>query len=67
MTKINIPNELAEKLESKIKTAGYDSLEAYTNYILNQLLSSEESSGNDAYKPAEEENVKEMLKDLGYL
>ena len=67
MTEINIPNELIEKLNPKMKGAGYSSIEEYIKFILNQLVSSEESDEDNAYEPEQEENVKEMLKDLGYL
>ena len=65
--KISIPYELSEKLKSKMSSANYDSIEAYVNYILSQLISSDEPEENSPYGGEGEENVKEMLKDLGYI
>jgi hypothetical protein len=65
--RINIPYKLSEKLKSRMSKTNYHSMEDYIIYILNQLISSESSNENNAYGLEEEENVKEMLKDLGYL
>jgi len=65
--KISIPYELSEKLKSKMSSANCDSIEAYVNYILSQLISSDEPEESNPYGSEGEENVKEMLKDLGYL
>lgn len=65
--RINIPYGISEKLKSKMSSAGYDSIEAYVNYILSQLVSSGGSEEYNAYGEEEEKNVRESLKELGYL
>lgn len=65
-TQIQIPHELVTKLEKIIKKAGFDSVQEYALFVLEQTISSEEFDG-EKYEKDEEENVKERLKELGYL
>ena len=64
---ISLPYELAGKLSQKIKDAGFKSITEYVVYILEQTLSSEESDDSKAYSEEDEKNVRERLKELGYL
>jgi len=62
---IKIPYKLAGRLSKKIKETGFDTITEYVIYILEQALS--EDSENNGNYAEEEKNVKERLKDLGYL
>ncbi|MCX6749585.1 MAG: CopG family transcriptional regulator [Candidatus Pacearchaeota archaeon] len=62
---IKIPYKLAGKLSKKIKETGFDTITEYVLYVLEQTLS-EDSENSENYEE-EEKNVKERLKDLGYL
>lgn len=64
---IKLPIKLAGKLGMKIKEAGFNSITEYVVYVLEQTLSSEDSLDNEAYSEEEEKNVRERLKELGYL
>ena len=63
---IKIPYKLAGKLSKKIKEAGFDTITSYVVYVLEQALSSDDSE-EDTYGEEEEKNVRERLKELGYL
>lgn len=69
---ISLPRELIKRLEEKMKEINYNSnefksVEEYVIFILEQTVSPEESEENQAYGEEEEKEVKERLKELGYL
>ena len=61
---IKIPTELAGKLAARMEEAGFDKLTEYITFILNQVLEGEEEIPEDEN---EEKEVREKLKELGYL
>lgn len=66
--KLEISNELKIKLENKIKDTEFSSLDEYINYILEQVISNDDSSNNEqAYTEEEKEDVKKRLQELGYV
>ncbi len=69
--KINIPEEIAEKLKKRIaSTDEFDSIEAYVTYVLKQVverLDQEQEEEKPAFSEEDEEKVKERLRSLGYL
>jgi Arc/MetJ-type ribon-helix-helix transcriptional regulator len=68
-TTVSIPKPLAEKVKERMKGTGFSSVSAYVTYVLRQVLSSieEEERSNQAFTKEEEEQVKQRLRDLGYL
>ena len=62
---IKLPYNLAGKLSKKIKETGFDTITEYITYVLEQTLSENTENGEDYEE--EEKNVKERLKELGYL
>jgi len=70
--KIEIPEELAKKLQKRVdSTDEFDSVEAYVEYILKQVVERLENESKEDEKPAfseeDEEKVKDRLRSLGYL
>ena len=69
--KIEIPEEIVEKLKKRVdSTDEFDSVEAYVNYVLKQVverLDSEKEEEKPAFSEEDEEKVKERLRSLGYL
>ena len=59
---IKIPKELTEKLQKKADKEGFEDLNSYVKYILEQHIEKE-----DVYSEEDEEKVKERLKSLGYM
>jgi len=67
---VSIPEELAEKIEKKIKGTNFSTLSDYVVYLLNQVIPNEEDktdSEDEIYDKKEEEEIKKNLKELGYL
>lgn len=58
---ISIPEELFKRIESKIEGTEFGSVSAYIVYVIQQVL------GENSLDKEQQENVKERLKDLGYL
>ena len=67
---IQISAEIFSQLEERVKQTDFQTVDAYVEYILEQVLnklkngSSHESKG---LTPKEESQVKQRLHDLGYL
>jgi Arc/MetJ-type ribon-helix-helix transcriptional regulator len=58
---IKIPKDLYLKLEKKIRDTVFEDVDSYIHFILNEIL--EES----VYTKEEEEEIKERLRNLGYI
>ena len=61
---IKIPYELAAKLSSKMEQAGFEKLTPYIQFILEQVI---DDGSEDDYSKEDEKEVRQRLKDLGYL
>lgn len=69
-TSLSIPKDLAEELNKRAEDKGFKSLSNYVVYILRQVLSrieSEENKKKEHSGPTGEEEVKQKLRDLGYI
>ncbi len=58
---VNIPKKLYEQAESSMSEAGFDTVDGYVAYIVEQVLSSMQN------KPDVDEKVKNRLRKLGYM
>ena len=64
---VYIPRKLYERIKREIEsTGGFESVDEYVTFVLEELLSGEEH-GEEAYSKEEEELIKERLRSLGYL
>lgn len=66
--KVHVPisKELYEKVKKYVdEMGGFSSVEEFIEFVLNEVLESEESTAG--YSKEEEEKVKERLRSLGYL
>ena len=68
-TTVSIPKPLVEKIKERMKGTGFSSVSSYVTYVLRQVISSieEEQRSKQAFTKEEEENVKQRLRDLGYI
>lgn len=69
-TSLQIPKDLAEELKKRAENKGFKSLSNYVVYILRQVLSRMETEGEQKEDPSEqkgEEEIKQKLRDFGYL
>ena len=62
---ITIPEELAERIDKRIKGTAFPSASAYVAYVLTEVLG-EANTGED-FNAEDEELVKKRLRSLGYL
>lgn len=63
---IEIPKDLYEKAKKWVEdTPDFSSVEELVTFLLNEVLSEEESER--VYTPEEEEEIKRRLRSLGYL
>lgn len=63
MRSIQIPEEMYLKIEKLAKEADFPSVDSYVAFVLEEVVQGDEA----VFSPAEEEKVKERLRNLGYL
>ncbi|MFX1308520.1 MAG: CopG family transcriptional regulator [Promethearchaeota archaeon] len=68
-TTVSLPKPLVEKIKERMRGTGFPSVSSYVTYVLRQVVSSieEEERSKQAFTKEEEENVKQRLRDLGYI
>ena len=68
-TSLSIPSDLAEKIKKRAENKGFKSLSEYVTYILRQVQSKIETDEKQKSVPSiqGEEEIKQKLKDMGYL
>ncbi|ADI31600.1 CopG family transcriptional regulator [Staphylothermus hellenicus] len=64
--KISIPKTLYEKITREAKDAGFNNIEEFIIYVLEQLVETSSVEGETMSKE-DEEKVKERLRALGYI
>jgi len=66
MKKIEIPDEIYEKIEKKLEEYGFKTVDEYVIFVLKNLLEAEQEEPR-GYTEEEEEIIKKRLEDLGYM
>ena len=65
---VKIPLKLFAKMQSRVKSTEFESVDEYVTYILEEVLKQIDSEEQVAeYTEEDEEKVKERLRALGYL
>lgn len=65
---INIPSEVLDRIETRLKYTEFESSEKYITFVLEELLHQIESKEqNGEFTELDEGEVQERLKSLGYL
>ena len=59
--------ELYRRIEERVKTTGFGSVDEYVTFIMEEVLKEEGEEEERAFSREEEEEVKKRLKALGYL
>ncbi len=62
---VNIPAELYDKVKNKIGSSGFNSVDEYVAFVLEQVIQEDEPKVK--MSDADEAEVKKRLKALGYL
>lgn len=60
-----LPAELYSKIEERVKTTDFSSVEQYLAFVLEEILKEDEEE--QSFTKESEEEVKKRLKALGYL
>jgi len=63
---VSLPAELYSKIEERVNTTDFSSVEEYVTFILEEVIK-EENEEEKAFSKEDEEEVKKRLKALGYL
>ena len=61
-----LPAELYSKIEERVNTTDFVSVEEYVTFVLEEVIK-EENEEEKAFSKEDEEEVKKRLKALGYL
>ncbi|KAF2956278.1 CopG family transcriptional regulator [Marinitoga sp. 38H-ov] len=64
---IKISDELFEKIKSNLEEYGFETVDEYVEFVLNEVLNSDEENNEEVFNEEEEEIIKKRLQDLGYL
>ncbi|RLG55694.1 MAG: CopG family transcriptional regulator [Candidatus Hydrothermarchaeota archaeon] len=66
--KVEIKDEIYEKIKERIKGTEFSSVEEYVNFVLEEVLKDEDEEEFEfELSEEDEEKIKERLKSLGYL
>ena len=63
---VSLPAELYSKIEERVNTTDFVSVEEYVTFVLEEVIK-EENEEEKAFSKEDEEEVKKRLKALGYL
>jgi Arc/MetJ-type ribon-helix-helix transcriptional regulator len=64
---VNLPAELHGRIEQRVRETGFDSVDEYVIFVMEEVLKDEDEEQEMAFSKEEEEEVKKRLKALGYL
>lgn len=69
MVSVELDEEKAKVLEARSSEKGYETLEEYVDYLMDQIVDKirREKQDVEGYSNEEEEKVKNRLRDLGYM
>lgn len=62
-----LPVELYSRIEQRIKSMNFSSVEEYVRFVLEEVLKEEGQQEGKTFSKEEEEEVKKRLRSLGYL
>ncbi len=66
--KIELNKKIADRLQKRVDESDeFKNIEAYVNYILEQVVAKLDSTKDEKHSEEDEEKVKERLRSLGYL
>jgi len=68
MVKVDVEEDKYEVLKARAKEKNFDDTEEYVDHILSQIVEKiKREKQEDDYDEEQEEEVKQKLKDLGYM
>ena len=63
---VSLPAELYGKIEERLVSSGFASVDEYVAFVLEEVLREEGEGEDKAFSAEEEEQVKRRLRALGY-
>lgn len=68
MTEITIPDDLADRIGSRVEQTDFESIDAYAVFVLSEVVTRvERTTDSDAKSDVPREGVENRLQSLGYL
>lgn len=68
MTDLTIPDDLADRIDSRVDRTDFESADAYAAFVLSEVLTRvERTADSDAASGASRDGVQDRLQSLGYL
>jgi len=68
MTELTISDDLAERIEERVRNTEYESIDEYAEFALNQIVTRvERESVEERESAATDEEIQSRLQSLGYL
>lgn len=64
--KVEIPQDIYSSVEKRVQGVGFDSVQDYIIFVLQELINIEEED-SVFLTPEDEEAIKSKLRDLGYM
>ena len=64
---ISVPESLRAQLEGRVKKTGFNSVEEYIRFILEEVVREEKSDEEEDLSEEQEKKIEDNLKGLGYL
>ncbi len=61
---IHLSDELARTIEARIRGTGFESVDAFVEFVLARLL---EQTGEGVFSEEDEKNLRDRLRSLGYI
>lgn len=63
---VSIPESLYKKIEDRCEGTGFESIDEYVEFVLEEVVEEEEDE-EEEFSEEDEEKVKERLRALGYM
>ena len=64
---VHVSADLYDRIAERISSAGFDSVDEYVTFVLEEILKDEAEEAGPTFTKEEEEEVKKRLRALGYL
>lgn len=64
---VRIPADIYEEIEKRLSEYGFDTVDEYVTFVLQELIYEEKGDEGPVFSEEEEEKIKKRLRDLGYI
>lgn len=64
---LDLPEQVLSRVEARLPRTEFDTTEEYVGYVLEEVLTYVEDESTEGFEAADEAEVQERLRSLGYL